>query len=343
MPVRNAQPYLDEAVESILRQSFSDYEFVILDDASRDGSRERLREWARRDNRIRLIEADENLGPVGSSNRVAEAARAPFVARMDADDVSYPNRIAEELDLLRRHDDVGVVGSLCDMMDRSGRRIRGPEAWRLSRRSVFVPFAHGAMMYRRATFEAVGGYREACEYWEDQDLVIRMAKLSKVAVIPRALYCVRQSTTSTRVVSDQERLEPALDRVYRASDRLRQGKDYEAVIADHDAGSRKLDPRAFIALGSVRLWAGGRPRLFRRLLARGRLSFDPASASALIWTAWASASPGSLRAFLMLLLKVRNRLAGPPPSTEGALDWQPLGGAKPLNPPASLDGHVPEE
>src|SRR5215217_4825109 len=127
MPVYNAMPYLDIAVESILGQTFGDFEFVILDDASTDGSRQRLREWAGRDSRIRLLEEKRNLGPALSSQRVACAARAPIVARMDADDVSYPGRLAEQLDVLDSFPAVGVVGGLYDTIDASGRKIRGPE------------------------------------------------------------------------------------------------------------------------------------------------------------------------------------------------------------------------
>jgi glycosyltransferase involved in cell wall biosynthesis len=145
MPVHNALPHLDSAVHSILGQSFADFEFVILDDASTDGSRERLRELAALDPRIRLLEADEKLGPVASSNMVADAAKAPFVARMDADDISYPDRLGEQVRVLREDPGVGVVASLCDTIDASGRVLRPPEAWRLSRRSPFVPFAHGSM------------------------------------------------------------------------------------------------------------------------------------------------------------------------------------------------------
>src|SRR5215212_10172661 len=96
MPVHNAMPYLDAAVESILGQTLQNFEFVIVDDASTDGSTERLREWTSTDPRIRLIEEKANLGPALSSERVARAARAPFVARMDADDVSDPDRLAEQ-------------------------------------------------------------------------------------------------------------------------------------------------------------------------------------------------------------------------------------------------------
>lgn len=322
MPVHNVRPYLDEAIESILGQTFSDFEFIILDDASTDGSGERLRQWAARDARIRLIDAKVNLGPVGSSNMVARAAKAPLVARMDSDDISFPDRLGEEVALLTDHPDIGVVGSLCDIIDRSGRKIRGPEAWRLSRPSVFVPFGHGTIMYRREIFDRIGGYREECEFWEDQDLIVRMAAVSKVAVIPRALYSIRQSTTSTRVVSNPERLERALDRVYGASDDLRQGNGYEDRLQP-GAQSKKLDPRVFIALGSVRLWAGDRPRLFRRMLARARLSLDFGTASALAWTAWASTSPSSLRRFLLILLRARNRLLSGSASSMRAVRWHP--------------------
>src|ERR1051325_5994192 len=87
MPVYNALPFLDDSISSILRQTLSDFEFVILDDASTDNSVERLREWAARDKRIRLHESKQRLGLSGSSNAVLAEARASIVARMDADDI----------------------------------------------------------------------------------------------------------------------------------------------------------------------------------------------------------------------------------------------------------------
>ena len=324
MPVHNALPHLDEAIESILGQTFREFEFVVLDDASTDGSSERLRYWAAVDSRIRLLRVDENLGPVASSNRVAEEARAPFVARMDADDISYPERLAEQLAVLRRHDDVGVVGSLCDTIDGKGRKLRGPEFWRLSRRSAFVPFAHGSMMYRREIFEKAGGYRNECVYWEDQDLVVRMAAIARVAVIPRALYRVRQSTTSTRIVCTRERMEGALQTVFQATDRLEHGLPFDDLLSRSEPAPLKLDPRVFIALGSLHLWAGGKPRLLRRFLSRAQMSWNGRTASALIWTAWASLSPSTLRAFLLMLLKARNRFPGRQLVSTSPVVWEPM-------------------
>jgi glycosyltransferase involved in cell wall biosynthesis len=321
MPVHNAQPYLDEAIESILGQTYSDFEFVILDDASTDGSADRLAEWAERDPRIRLAHAEHNLGPALSSQRVASEASAPIVARMDADDIAHPERLAEQVRILQRHPEVGLVASLYEVIDPDGRLIRQAEPWRLVRHSVFAPFAHGTIMYRRALSERIGGYRAECEFWEDHDFVSRMSAVADIMVIPYALYKFRQSPVSTRVASDRDRVERAVDLMYRSLDRLSRHGDYENLLSQENAG--KLDPRVFVALGFLVLWAGERPRLFRRLLKRGRLSADFNSVSALVWTAWATLNPSTLRAFMQFLRLVRN--AGLPKhlTAEDAIRWSP--------------------
>lgn len=306
MPVHNAMPFLDAAVQSILAQTFADFEFVILDDASTDGSTMRLREWAGRDRRIRLIEVNANLGPSVSSARVAAEAKAPIVARMDADDISYPARFEQQLAILDSYPDVGVVGGLVDFIDARGRKIRDAELWRLYHSGVIPPFGNGPMMYRRSVYDQVGGYREECEYWEDKELILRMAQVARVMVIPRSIYQIRQSTGSTRAVSDPERLERAVDLAFRCFRRLEQGRGYQDLLSGRGSDdSGKVDPRVFTSLGSVVLWAGVRPRFLGRLLKRGRLSFDIPSVSALVWAAWATLNPSTLRIFLNLLLKMR--------------------------------------
>ena len=326
MPVHNALPYLDQAIESILGQTFSDFEFVILDDASADGSAERLAQWSASEPRIRLLHAEQNLGPALSSQRVAAAALAPIIARMDADDVAHPQRIEQQLQMLRRHPNVGLIASLYEVIGPDGRLIRKAEPWRLIRRSVFAPFVHGTIMYRRALSARIGGYRPECEYWEDHDFVSRMSAVADVMVIPRALYKFRQSPVSTRIASDRDRVERAVDLMYRSLDRLAQGEDYEELLGKKSTG--RLDPRVFIASGFLVLWAGGRPRLFRRLLNRGRLSADFSSLSALVWTAWASVSPSTLRGFMKLLRKIRNVRVPEGLESEDAVLWTPHAGAR---------------
>jgi glycosyltransferase involved in cell wall biosynthesis len=323
MPVHNAIPHLDAAVQSILNQSFRDFEFVIYDDASTDGSTERLREWTQRDSRIRLFEGTRNLGPVGSSAFVVEHSTTPLIARMDADDLCSPDRLTRQFELLRENPQGGLVGTLFEVIDERGRVIRGADIWRLARKAPFVPFAaHGSIMFRRSVFERVGGYRPECEFWEDQDLVVRMAAVAEILVIPSPLYQVRQWTKNTRAASDRERVENAIDLMYRSVARLEQGRSYDDLLQVR-ANPVRVDPRVFISAGSIILWSGGRPRFFGRLLKRGKLGLDFRTMSALVWTGWASLSPSSLRAFMSLLLRVRNRLAAAKVSTSAPLRWSP--------------------
>ena len=175
MPVHNALPFLDESIESILGQTLNDFEFVILDDASTDGSIELLREWARRDQRIRLHESTRRLGLAGSSNAVVAKAQAPIVARMDADDIAHPDRLSQQWNVIASQPDIAVIGTLCNGIDATGRVVRPRDRWRLLRRSAYIPFPHGSAMFRRASFEEVGGYNERAVRGEDQDLFARMA------------------------------------------------------------------------------------------------------------------------------------------------------------------------
>ena len=320
MPVHNALPYLDAAIQSILDQSFRDFEFVIYDDGSTDGSTDALRQWAARDERIRLVFGTRNLGPAGSSNFVVEQSTAPIVARMDADDISHPDRLAEQIALLEARPGVALVGTLSDVIDSTGRLIRGPDTWRIRGKSWFAPFPHGSIMYHRTLFQQAGGYRAQCEFWEDQDLFLRIARLGEIVTIPRALYQHRQSQVSTRLNSGRARVENAIDLMFRCMARLESGQAYDDLIAKSSAG-RTVDPRAFISIGSLQLWSGGRPRLFRRLIRSGRIGLNLRSALSLLWTAWASISPGSLRGFLGLYARWRNARAGKP-ECNTPVPWQ---------------------
>lgn len=321
MPVHNAMPYLDIAIESILDQTFQDFEFVILDDGSTDGSTARLREWAARDPRIRLIEEKHNLGPALSSQRVARAARAPVVARMDADDISLPSRLADQLDVLCRYPATGVVGGLYDIIDVRGARIRGAELWRVLQPGSVPPFGNGPLMYRREIFERAGGYRRECEFWEDHDLILRMGAIADIMVVPWPIYRVRQARVGTRFSSDPRRVERALDLMYRSRDRLEQGLSYEELLGP-GTNDAKLDPRVFISLGSMALWSGVRPAQFKALLTRGALRFDLRTLSALVWTAWASIEPRSLRGFMRALLFGRRTRARFRVRTDGPVLWR---------------------
>lgn len=325
MPVFNALPFLDESIRSILGQTFQDFEFVILDDGSTDGSGEALREWAGQDRRIRVIESGRRLGPAGSSNRVVQEARAPIVARMDADDVVPPHRLERQMYVLARAPDAVLVAGLCETIDARGRRTRRVDRSRLLRASPFAPFAHGSIMFRREAFTLVGGYREATAKWEDIDFYLRLADAGRMLVVNDILLRVRHSLVSTRLTDDPHGLERAMDLMYRCMrEYIRTGSYEPLLLSDREAGAQhQLVPQSFVACGSVHLWAGQSPRLFRRLCRLGALRFDAPSAQALVWTAWAELSSATLRAALRMMLAVRNVRARRSLEHDSVVEWQP--------------------
>jgi hypothetical protein len=297
MPVRNALPFLDESIASILGQSFADFEFAIYDDSSDDGSSEGLRQWAQRDPRIRLARGDERLGPAGSSQAAVEMSRAPLVARMDADDVSHPDRLRRLMEVFAAHPDAVLAGSLSRVIGPGGRLLRDVERAPLARPSVSPPFCHGSIMFRRQALDRAGGYRVGTDYWEDLDLYARLAAMGRVFVLPRALYDVRYSDRGTRAAA-----EPAeLDRAY--------ARMSATLGRSPPRAPGRIPPGIFVLSGSPRLWAGTRPRVLRRLLADGDLGWNRASLGALAWALWAEASPASLRLALRALGRLRERKA----------------------------------
>ena len=327
MPVRNLAPFVGAAIESILAQSFADFEFVIGDDGSSDGTREIVRAWAERDPRIRLLEREGGLGPAGSSNWVVSEARGEIVARMDGDDVSHPDRLRRQLAILDANPEACLVGSLWEVIDERGRRVRPRDRMRLLEDSLFAPFPHGSIMYRRPLFMAAGGYRAAANYWEDLDLYARLAAFGTLLVLPEALYQHRATVLSTRIASPRATVEASVDRMYRRA--LGRGP----VGADG-----RLLPDVFLSMGSTRLWSGRRPGVLRRMLRRGELRFDVRTASILAWACWGAVSPLSLRAALRQIAMLRDRSAAARMADGEARRWECRIGIAPTAAPDGVNG-----
>jgi glycosyltransferase involved in cell wall biosynthesis len=325
MPVRNARPFLDECVQSVLRQTFADFEFVILDDASEDGTAEDVRAWARRDARIRIVASRRRLGLSGSSNAVTREARAPLVARMDADDVAHPERLARQVAVMRGRPEVVLTGTLCEGIDAAGRSVRPRDRWRLVRASLYPPFPHGSALFRRADFEAVGGYREECAGWEDQDLFLRLSRRGRVVVLPETLYFYRYHVSNSTGGSPVEHRA----RVYGVREQclaeFRAGRDYETVLAE--ASKRNGDaPRAtadaLYQTGAMRLWAGRAPDILAEALRRDALGLRPRSLLALTLAAWGRLSPATLRLSLRSFIRARDLVAGRRVKDGSPCEWR---------------------
>jgi glycosyltransferase involved in cell wall biosynthesis len=313
MPVRNARPFLDEAVQSILTQTFRDFELVAFDDASEDGSAEALRGWARRDARVRVVESRRPLGLSGSSEAVVRASRAPLVARMDADDVAHPERLARQVEVLRARPEVVLVGTLCEGIDAAGRRVRPRDRWRLVRASLYPPFPHGSAMFRREAFEAAGGYREDCAGWEDQDLFLRLSRRGRVVVLPETLYFYRYHVSNSTGGSPVEHRARLYGVRRRCFEEFSAGRDYEGVLTEAAAlngGGPRAGADALYQTGAMRLWAGHAPDILRAALRRGALDLSTRSLLALTLAVWGHVSPRSLRLSLRSFIRARDLLAG---------------------------------
>jgi hypothetical protein len=137
-----------------------------------------------------------------------------------------------------------------------------------------------------------------------------MASAAEVWVIPEPLYHIRQWTRANAASADPTVVEDAVDLMYRCVERVERSREYDDILSQSRShGSGRVDPRVFISTGSKLLWTGGRPKLFGRLLRRARLGFNPASATALVWTAWAALSPATLRLAIRGVLWARNARA----------------------------------
>jgi hypothetical protein len=195
MPVYNAGSFLAPAIESVLAQTFSDFELIAIDDGSTDDSGKVLADVAARDPRLRVF-GQENRGIVATLNRALELARAPLVARMDADDLSRPDRFAKQVAYLRQHPDVAVLSGAMDLIDERGGYLRtdefptSPEAIEneLLHQSCV---SHPAVMGRTEVLRFVGGYRRNAQHAEDYDLWLRTAEVYRIANLPDVLLSYR--------------------------------------------------------------------------------------------------------------------------------------------------------
>ena len=201
MAVYNAEGFLDAAVRSILGQLFGDFEFIIIDDGSTDRSNEMLQDFARKDNRIRLI-SRPNKGLTPSLNEGLKLARGEFIARMDADDVAMPDRLKIQVEFMRAHPQVSLLGGAYELIDGAGRMLttlRPPtdnatlQEHALSGRT---PICHPLAMMRRDALEKVGGYDEQFAVAQDLDLWLKLGEVGEFACVPDVLLRYRQHEDS---------------------------------------------------------------------------------------------------------------------------------------------------
>jgi len=238
MPVRNGGRYLSEAIESILGQTLADFEFLITDDGSTDGTPEVLSRYAERDRRIRLVPR-RGEGYLVALNEMLSEARGTFVARMDADDVSMPDRLERQAAYLEANPGCLVVGSRVLVVDPDGDPIC---FWNEEQRHEEIDtihldggrgavICHPAAMMRKADVLAVGGYRERFHTAEDIDLFLRLAERGAVANLPQALLKYRLHSASVSHIQKPRQVEAIQAAIVEA--KIRRGLPPGPVLGTH--------------------------------------------------------------------------------------------------------------
>ncbi len=211
MKILNGEVYVDQAVASILNQSFQDFEFIIVDDGSTDGTWEALGKFAEKDNRIILLKNPENLGLPRSANLSLEQVRGQYIAIQDADDWSYPQRLEKQVQYMDAHVECVAVGSQMLVVNHNGTPLRlykvplnYSEIDHLHMNGFGGMLAHPAMVARTSVVREIGGYGEEFPLSDDYDLLLRLAEKGRLENLPDIL--VRYTQHSSNITGSKEAL-----------------------------------------------------------------------------------------------------------------------------------------
>jgi len=228
MSVWNGEKYLQEAIDSILVQTFKDFEFLIINDGSTDKTGEILESY--NDPRIKIINNEKNIGLTKSLNRGLKIAKGNYIARQDADDISMPERLEKETEFLKQNINVGLVGTDYLFINKKGKVVHIVKCLNGSRELKEKllegnQFGHGSVMLRRECIDKVGTYREEFKFAQDYDFYLRIAEVYDVANISEPLYKWRINIKSVSVKKKALQDKYALLAIELAKERKQSGKD----------------------------------------------------------------------------------------------------------------------
>lgn len=209
MSVFNGEAFLTAAVESILGQTFHDFEFLIIDDGSADKTAEILSAYASQDPRMRIIH-QENKGRATSLNIGIGLAKSDYIARMDADDIALPQRLRDQIDFLDCHPEVGLLGGAVEVIKDTGQVLSAvrPPTQDSELRSIMLqgnPMWHPTVVMRKKVVLAAGGYRKPLLDADDYDLFLRMSEYSQIANLDKFVlkYRIHANQVSVRNMKHQ--------------------------------------------------------------------------------------------------------------------------------------------
>lgn len=228
MSVYNGEQYLCEAIDSILNQTFKDFEFIIINDSSTDKTGEILENY--NDPRIKIINNDKNIGLTKSLNKGIVIAKGEYIARQDADDISMPERLQKEVEFLAKNKNVGLVGTDSSIINEKGKVVHAVKCITdyIELKIKLLEgnqLTHSSVMFRKECIYSVGNYREEFKFAQDYDFYLRIAELCDIANISESLVKWRISTKSISVTKKALQDKYALLAIELAKERKQLGKD----------------------------------------------------------------------------------------------------------------------
>jgi len=211
MPVFNCEKYLDESINSILNQTYRDFEFFIINDGSTDNSEKIIKNYQKKDDRINLL-TQNNQGVTKSLNKGIRNCRGKYVARMDADDICAPKRFELQLEYLEKYPNTDIVGCMVSLISEKGKVIRSLddlplEDYQIKWNLIFgTPLIHPTLMIRRRVFEDIGHYDQSLNVAQDIEFWRRLSHHIKFYNIPQRLFDLRihKESTSSLFRNEQE-------------------------------------------------------------------------------------------------------------------------------------------
>ena len=197
MSVYNSDEYISYSIKSILEQSYKKFEFLIVDDGSKDDSLKIIKKYSKKDQRIKIIINKKNIGLTKSLNKLAKIAKGNFIARMDADDISHTERFKEQINWFRKNPKKILLGTSGIKIDEKGNIIKSLNLKSLSHKKILKKltfnnlYLHSSTMFKKSLFFKVGGYRNFFKYAQDYDLWCRMSKYGLVGNLNKELVSIR--------------------------------------------------------------------------------------------------------------------------------------------------------
>ena len=197
MPVFNGEKYLAEAIDSILSQTFADFELLIVDDGSQDGSADIIRAYEKRDERIRFFQLDRNTGIGAAKNHAIRTATGDFVTSMDCDDVSLPERLQKQVDFMMKHLEIGVLGTCGHVVDEDLIPLFDYTVPQYHAHiALNIPMGYCVLgataMIRSELLELIDGYNTSRARGSDIELNSRLIRRTRFANLPKKLYLYRR-------------------------------------------------------------------------------------------------------------------------------------------------------